>query len=108
MSQKNLDRKKRWRNITIAFRVSKEENKRINELVAMSGMTKQDYITQRLENEKITVVANSLVYLQIVSRIEKLYGELKQIQTGLPLSEATEEAIELISCIVLQEQNNAD
>lgn len=108
MSQKNLDRKKRWRNITISFRVSKEENERINELVAMSGMTKQDYITQRLENEKITVVANSLVYLQIVSRIEKLYGELKQIQTGLPLSEATEEAIELISCIVLQEQNNAD
>lgn len=63
MSQKNLDRKKRWRNVTIAFRVSEDENKRINELVAMSGMTKQDYITQRLENETITVVANNLLWL---------------------------------------------
>ena len=99
MSQKNLDRKKRWRNVTIAFRVSEDENKRINELVAMSGMTKQDYITQRLEYETITVVANNLVYPQIISRIEKLYEELKGIQAGTPLSEATEEAIELISRI---------
>lgn len=108
MSQKNLDRKKRWRNVTIAFRVSEDENKRINELVAMSGMTKQDYITQRLENETITVVANNLVYLQIISRIEKLYEELKRIQSGTPLSEATEEAIELISRMVLQEQKGVD
>ncbi len=44
MSQKRLDRKGRWRNMTIAFRVSPEENEAINQRVKLSGLTKQDYI----------------------------------------------------------------
>ena len=41
MSVKSLDREGRWRDITIGFRVSEEENERINQLAALSGMTKQ-------------------------------------------------------------------
>ena len=34
MSAKNRDNKNRWRNITVGFRVSPEENERINKAVA--------------------------------------------------------------------------
>ena len=46
--EKSLDYKGRWRNHTVAFRVSDEEAKLLNDLVALSGLTKQDYITRRL------------------------------------------------------------
>ena len=48
MSAKNLDGKGRFRSKTIAFRVSPEENEQLNIAVALSGLTKQDYITNRL------------------------------------------------------------
>ena len=44
--EKSLDYKGRWRNHTVAFRVSDEEAKLLNDLVALSGLTKQDYITR--------------------------------------------------------------
>ena len=37
MSAKNRDNKNRWRNITVGFRVSPEENELINKAVALSG-----------------------------------------------------------------------
>lgn len=47
MSAKNLDSKGRFRSRTIGFRVSPEEEKLINSAVALSGLTKQDYIVKR-------------------------------------------------------------
>ena len=47
MSEKNRDDKNRWRNVTIAFRMSSEENDELNNRVKLSGFrTKQDYIIQ--------------------------------------------------------------
>ena len=43
MSAKNLDNCNRWRNKTVAFRVSPEESERIDKAVRLSGLTKQDY-----------------------------------------------------------------
>ena len=40
MSAKNRDNKNRWRNITVGFRVSPEENELINRAVALSGLPK--------------------------------------------------------------------
>lgn len=42
MSAKNLDRHNRWRNITVAFRVSPAEDEQIETAVRLSGLTKQD------------------------------------------------------------------
>lgn len=44
MSAKNRDNKNRWRNITVGFRVSPEENERINKAVALSGLPKQEIL----------------------------------------------------------------
>lgn len=59
MSRPIVDYKGRRRSKTIAFRVSPEEDEVINALVAASGMTKQDYITSRLECRDINVSPNS-------------------------------------------------
>lgn len=48
MSAKNMDNHNRWRNRTVAFRVSDEENAQIDLAVKLTGLTKQDYITRRL------------------------------------------------------------
>ena len=48
MSHKNRDERNRWRNKTVAFRVSPEEDKQLETYVKLSGLTKQDYITRRL------------------------------------------------------------
>lgn len=47
MSAKNRDNKNRWRNITVGFRVSPEENVLINKAVALSGLPKQEYCYAR-------------------------------------------------------------
>jgi hypothetical protein len=41
--EKNLDKQGRWRNKTVSFRMSKEEVILLNNLVDLSGLTKQDY-----------------------------------------------------------------
>lgn len=47
MSAKSRDEHNRWRNITVGFRVSPEENEQLNEAVALSGLPKQEYCYRR-------------------------------------------------------------
>ena len=56
MSAKNLDRQNRWRNKTIAFRMSPEEAEQLDVNVRLSGLSKQDYLIQRALQKKIKVV----------------------------------------------------
>ena len=62
MSLKNRDNKNRWRNKTVAFRVSPEEDEQIEAAVRLSGLTKQDYITKRLLCRDVVVQGNPRVY----------------------------------------------
>ena len=55
MSEKVLDAHGRWRNITVAFRVSPEEDEQIERLVKLTGLTKQDYIMRRLTEQDVVV-----------------------------------------------------
>ena len=55
MSAKNMDNHNRWRNRTVAFRVSDEENAQIDLAVKLTGLTKQDYITRRLLCKDVVV-----------------------------------------------------
>ncbi len=62
MSAKNLDKHNRWRNKTVAFRVSPEEDTQIETAVKLTGLTKQDYIIRRLLCRDVVVQGNSRVY----------------------------------------------
>ena len=59
MSAKNRDNKKRWRNITVGFRVSPEENERTNKAVALSGLPQQEYCYRHCQNQDVVLQDNS-------------------------------------------------
>lgn len=75
-----LDYKGRWRNKTVAFRVSEEEAKLLDDLVALSGLTKQEYIMRRLLNREVVVQGNPRVYKALKNQMEKIYEELKRLE----------------------------
>ena len=82
MSLKNRDEHNRWRNKTIAFRVSPEENEQIGRYVKLSGLTKQDYITRRLLNRDIVVQGNPRVYKALRDQLAAVLGELRRMEAG--------------------------
>lgn len=97
MSAKTLDRKGRWRNKTVAFRVSPEEDEQIETAVRLAGLTKQDYIIKRLQEKEIVVVGNPRVYKALKNELARVVGELKRIETGGNVSDELLETIELIT-----------
>ena len=44
MSERRCDTKNRWRNVVVAFRMSPQEAEDLNVKVALSGLSKQDYL----------------------------------------------------------------
>lgn len=79
MSQKNLDTKNRWRNKTVAFRVSPEEWKQIDTAARLSGLTKQNYITTRLLCRDVVVQGNPRVYKALRNQLNDVLIELKRM-----------------------------
>ena len=82
--ERTLDYKGRWRNHTVAFRVSDEEAKLLNDLVALSGLTKQDYITRRLLCRDVVVQGNPRVYKAMKNQMAAIYEELKRLEALSP------------------------
>ena len=78
--EKSLDYKGRWRNHTVAFRVSDEEARLLNDLVALSGLTKQDYITRRLLCQDVLVQGNPRVYKALKNQMTAIHEELKRME----------------------------
>jgi hypothetical protein len=93
-----LDQKGRWRNRTVAFRVSEEEAALLNNLVALSGLTKQDYIIRRLLNRDVIVQGNPRVYKALKNQMESIYEELKRLEV---YSEENDELLYTIQMIAV-------
>ena len=93
---KNLDYKGRWRNKTVAFRVSDEEAKLIDTQVALSGLTKQDYIIRRLQCRDVVVQGNPRVYKALRNQMADICEELKRLEG---CSEANDELLYTIQMI---------
>ena len=82
MSQKVLDDHGRWRSKTVAFRMSPEEDLLLDRYVAVSGLTKQDYIIDRLLYRRVTVQGNPRVYKALKTELAAVLEELKRIRAG--------------------------
>ena len=78
--ERTLDAKGRWRNRTVGFRVSEEEAKMIDRMVALSGLTKQEYILRKLMDWEVTVQGNPRVYKALKNQMQQIYGELKRLE----------------------------
>ena len=97
MSAKNRDDHNRWRNITVGFRVSPEENEQINNAVALSGLPKQEYCYRRCLNREIVVQGNPRVYKVLRNQLAAVLDELKRIEAGGELRDELLQNIELIT-----------
>lgn len=97
MSEKLLDQHGRHRNVTVAFRVSREESDLLNRLVALSGLTKQDYITSKLLNREVTVVPSSRTRKALRDEMIAVYRELRRIRDDTGISPELETVISAIA-----------
>ena len=100
MSLKNRDNKNRWRNKTVAFRVSPEEDEQIETAVRLSGLTKQDYITRRLLCREVVVQGNPRVYKALRNELAAVLAELQRIEAGDGVDEELMDNIEMIAAIM--------
>ena len=100
MSAKNMDKHNRWRNRTVAFRVSEEENEQINTFVKLAGTTKQDYVTQRLLCHDVVVQGNPRVYKALKEQLAAVLVELQRIKAGNSVSEDLLDTIRMIARIM--------
>lgn len=100
MSAKNLDHQGRWRSLTVAFRVSPEEDALIESAVRVSGLTKQDYITRKLTDRSVIVQGNPKVYRGLLLEMSSLLEELKRINSGDTVNEDILARIDLIVSIM--------
>ena len=107
MSLKNRDDHNRWRNKTVAFRVSPEEDKQIETYVQLSGLTKQDYITRRLTHKDIVVQGNPRVFKALRNQLADVLTELQRIEAGGEVNDELLDLIEMIADILggLKEEN---
>ena len=93
MSERRTDQNGRWRNKVVAFRMSPEEDEQLEQLVRLSGLSKQDYIIQRLLCREIKVYPNPRVYKALKQQI----GELGQIlREKESISEEIQDLLQLI------------
>ncbi|MGI6029512.1 MAG: plasmid mobilization protein [Candidatus Heteroscillospira sp.] len=100
MSAKNLDNHNRWRNRTVAFRVSDEENAQIDLAVKLTGLTKQDYITRRLLCKDVVVQGNPRVYKALRDQFTAVLDELRRIEAGADVDDELLDTINLIASIM--------
>ena len=101
MSSKNRDEHNRWRNKTVAFRVSPEEDAQIERYVQLSGLTKQDYyITQRLTHKDVMVQGNPRVFKALRNQLAEVLLELQRIETGDITNDELLDLIEMIADIL--------
>lgn len=106
MSLKNRDNHNRWRNKTVAFRVSPEEDAQIETFVSLSGLTKQDYITRRLTCRDVVVQGNPRVYKALRNQLAAVLDELRRIEAG-GINDELLDVIEMIAAIMggMKEEN---
>lgn len=97
MSAKNLDKRDRFRCITVGFRVSPEEHETLNRIVALSGLTKQEYCYRKCTDREIVVEGSPRVYKALKTELVAVLNELKRIETTDGVSTDLIEVIQQIN-----------
>ena len=104
--EKSLDSHGRWRKKIVAFRVSEEEARIIDDRVALSGLTKQEYIIRRLCEKEIVVNGNPKVYIALKNRLNDVYEELKRITGAGEVDDVLLEVIGITMNGMKEDKNN--
>lgn len=97
MSAKARDGQGRWRCKTIGVRVSPEENAEIDTLVALSGMSKQDYCISRMLQRDVVVTGNPRVHKALKNQMEQLCQEFERLCNVNDVSAETMHVLEYLT-----------
>lgn len=100
MSAKNRDEHNRWRNKTVAFRVSPEEDALLETYVKLSGLTKQSYITSRILEKDVVVQGNPRVFKALRDQLATVLDELRRIEAGGAVNDELLDTINMIASIM--------
>ena len=100
MSLKNRDELGRWRNKTVAFHVSPEEDEQLEIEVKLTGLTKQDYITRRLLCKDVVVQGNPRVFKALREHLAAVLTELRRVESGSLVNEELLTTINMIADIL--------
>ena len=106
MTEKKTDKKGRFRNKIVAVRVSEAESEMINRMVSISGMSKQDYIINKLTNRDIVVEGSIRTFNGIKTQLAYINEELERIGKINEEHEEVFELLKIITKILLKIQEN--
>lgn len=72
--------KKRVRNKTVSFRLSEEENKLLDDLIASSGLLKQDYILEALLEHEVTYFGSPKMATGLSVKLDELLSKIETLE----------------------------
>lgn len=97
MSRPIVEHKGRRRCKTVAFRISPEEADQLDLKVALSGLSKQDYITKCLLESKFTVSATVRMRKAMKEQIGLIVAELRRIRSPAEMPDELLESLDALS-----------
>lgn len=81
-------REARKRSKTITFWVTPAQAAEIDEMVKISGLTKQDYLTRRMLDQQVVIVPSSRVVRNLKDKSERIANKLDRIVNASQVSDA--------------------
>lgn len=102
MSKKKLDSQGRFRSKTIAFHVSPEENKTIEELAKLHGVCKREYLVYCATRQVISVTGNPRVFKALRTTMEDILAQLKLITNASDISPDLVERLRYVTDLYLR------
>lgn len=88
---------RRKRTISKAFRVSPEENERIELLSKAAGVTQQEYIMTKLEDKEFTIVPDIRTYKMLRDEMRAVYQELSRLRECSEMDEVLVAKVDLLA-----------
>ncbi|WP_418225662.1 plasmid mobilization protein [Campylobacter pinnipediorum] len=79
--------KKRKRNKIVNFSMTPEESIMLDSKVKMSGLAKQEYITESVLNNSVTTISNSKSFSEIKKILFRIYEKLTDNTTNAIIDE---------------------
>lgn len=77
--KKKKDERRRKRNVIVNFRMSSEERAELEQRIMASGKSKQEYMIQSSLENKIEVIANRKMLMNIQHRMDEIEKELRRV-----------------------------